>query len=601
MNRIELKTNHLIKNTHIEEVNGRNASYICQYLISLGIKPENLSAFIDHPRETDEDNPSDLLNMETACRTAHNLLVKGAKVFVVVDSDCDGYTSSSILIAYLRRRYPNIDLQYKLHPGKEHGIVLADIPEDRELVFVPDAGSNDYAQQQDLVSRGKTVIILDHHEVDNYINTGAILVNNQFSPAFSNKYLSGAGIVYMFIKLYDAIYYPFEQCHRDFLDLAAIGIIADAMNMTTLGNNYIAYYGLSHINNQLIHEIAKKRANDIKNIEHLTKIDVAFYIAPIINGVIRSGSDEDKQITFKAMCTENSSERFQSTWRGIQRDETLYENAARLASNAKGRQDSRKKKSFEWLCQKIRTEGLDKDNLIIVTLDEKESENVSPTITGLIAMELVKEFNRPALVLRSTEFEGRQCFGGSGRNGNFYGLPDLKAFLQQNNGFYQEGHANAFGSFLLPEQIQSMRDAANSQLNASSFETVYEVDYMFQNNYDIDLDMLYQMASHDDLWGNSLPQPRFSFQIDYDKTDIVIMGKDHNTLKIKCGQLSFIKFKAGDLIKKIESTPVGTATIVGRAQLNSWQNNVSVQIIIDDMDVTPREKEIRTGTLLDLI
>ena len=100
------------------------------------------------------------------------------------------------------------------------------------------------------------------------------------------------------------------------------------------------------------------------------------------------------------------------------------------------------------MCGKIVEEGHDKDNLIIATLNTLESKKVNPNFTGLIAMELVKEFNRPALVLRETEYEGHHVFGGSGRNGSFYGLPDLKSFLHDAGVYYAEGHANAFGAFI---------------------------------------------------------------------------------------------------------------------------------------------------------
>jgi len=33
-----------------------------------------------------------------------------------------------------------------MHPGKEHGIIAADVPNDVALVIVPDAGSNDIEQ-----------------------------------------------------------------------------------------------------------------------------------------------------------------------------------------------------------------------------------------------------------------------------------------------------------------------------------------------------------------------------------------------------------------------------------------------------------------------
>src|SRR5574344_949465 len=147
MNKIELKINHLVKDlNNVQELPGKTVSYIVQYLSSLGIDKKDIASFIDRPRDEDLDRPELLLNCEKAVRTAWSMLTRGAKAFVIVDSDTDGYTSSSILINYLKRRFPEIDLQYKLHPGKEHGIVLEDIPEDRELIFVPDAGSNNYEE-----------------------------------------------------------------------------------------------------------------------------------------------------------------------------------------------------------------------------------------------------------------------------------------------------------------------------------------------------------------------------------------------------------------------------------------------------------------------
>ena len=604
MNKIELKINHLVKtDKDIQEMNGKDVSYIVQYLSSLGIAKKDILSFIDRPRESDLDDPNKLLNIELAVKTAWYELTHGAKVFVIVDSDTDGYTSSSILINYIKRRFPNVDLMYHLHPGKEHGIVLEDIPEDRTLIFVPDAGSNNVEEQRTLIEQGKKVIILDHHDVETESNTGAIIVNNQFSPDFSNKYLSGAGVVFMFIKKMDELYYPSQEIFQDYYDLAAVGIIADAMNMTSLGNNYIAYHGLKHINNQLIKEIAIKQAHGIKNPNCLTKIDVAFYIAPIINGVIRGGEPEDKEAVIKAMCTENSTEDIVTVWRGVERHETIYQYAARLAANAKGRQDAQKKKAFEWLCGKITDEGHDKDNLIIATLNSLESKKVNPNFTGLIAMELVKEFNRPALVLRETEYEGHHVFGGSGRNGSFYGLPDLKGFLHEAGVYYAEGHANAFGAFLLPEEVEKVRNYANIKLNPLSFETVYEVDYIFKNRYDIDEEMLYQMASYPDLWGNSIPQPRFAFTFEYNKTDILIMGKDHSSVKLKCGGIDFVSFKNSKLADELINNSNGIATIVGRPQINEYNGNISVQIIIDDIAIEPTEEKIvhKAQNLFDLI
>ena len=111
MNRVELKINHLVKTNNVAEFHGKNVSYIEQYLMSLGIEKKNLISFIDRPKDDDLDNPRNLLNIEKAVKTAWAALMRGDKAFVIVDSDTDGYTSASILINYLKRRFPGVDIQ----------------------------------------------------------------------------------------------------------------------------------------------------------------------------------------------------------------------------------------------------------------------------------------------------------------------------------------------------------------------------------------------------------------------------------------------------------------------------------------------------------
>ena len=592
MKRIEMKINCIKPNVE---------SYIENYLMTLGIKPEDVNSFIKEPRNTDEDDYLKLNNILDTVKIVHEELSKpNAHYFVQVDSDTDGYTSSAALIAYLKRRFPAAKVSYALHPGKEHGIVPSVIPDDVNIVFIPDAGSNDYEQQKLLISQGKKVIILDHHEVQNYQDTGAILVNNQFSPSFDNKSLSGVGIVYMFIKAMDQLFSD-NQIHRDYLDLVAVGIIADAMNMTTLGNNYIAYYGLSNIKNKFLQELAIKQSRGIKNPEHLTKTDVAFYIAPVINGVIRSGASEDKQMVFKALVEYDNNDVFENESRGKIRYESLYEYAVRLASNAKSRQDSAKKKSFEWLCGEIRAKGLDKDNIIIATLNAKESMKVSPNVTGLIAMELVKEFNKPCLVLRETEFNDKKVFGGSGRNGNFYGLPSLLEFLNKSKLVeYVGGHHNAHGVFIEPEQIQPLRDYANANLDPQIFDDkVFEVDYWFHTGAAIDKEMLFEFAACGDIWGNGLPRPIFAFDFNFTAAEIQFMGANGDSVKIKHDGVDFVSFKNSELVNKLKTIKDGHIQIVGAPSLNEWMGRQSIQIMIDDIEV--EEVSVNTRSVLDLI
>lgn len=566
-------------------------NYISDYLQTLGIAAEDVESFIDKPRLADEDDPLKLENIHFAKSIAEYFCSSpNAKVFVQVDSDCDGYTSAAIIISYLKRRFPNIDIQYRLHNGKEHGIILDTIPEGTTLVIIPDAGSNQVEEINALAAKEIGVIVLDHHEVNEangpLVGPDVVIVNNQISPNFSNKHMSGAGIAYMFCKAMD-ISYP-DKIAEDYRDLAAIGIIADAMNMTSLGNNFLAYYGLRNIKNKFIREIAIKQARGIPDPDCLTKIGVAFYIAPVINGVIRSGDEYDKKMVFRALIGENDEETFIHEWRGKVTPENLYQHAARLAINAKGRQDSGKKRSFEWLCSKIEENGWQNDNIIIATMDKVESAKVSANVTGLIAMELVKYYNKPCLVLRETEYDGRTMYGGSGRNGNFFGLPSLLDFLHESNVVhYAEGHANAHGCFIESEQIQALRDYANAHINPQIFDdTVFEVDYWFHTGESLDKDMLYEFASYDGLYGNSIPQPKFAFDINFNDTDVKFMGKNESSIKITVDGVSFVVFSDEKLAKLLKDKKYAHAQIVGRPQLNEWMGNTTVQVMIDDIEIT---------------
>ena len=143
---------------------------------------------------TDSDVSEPLLFGEGVLKEAAAAIVKAAKeekkTLVVVDADCDGYTSAALLINYLNDIFPafvNNNLKWYLHSGKQHG--LSDCIEyalEFELVILPDASSNDYIYHQQLKENNTEIIILDHHEAEK-ISEYAIVVNNQLSDYPNNK------------------------------------------------------------------------------------------------------------------------------------------------------------------------------------------------------------------------------------------------------------------------------------------------------------------------------------------------------------------------------------------------------------------------------
>ena len=151
-------------------------------------------------------------------------LTAGDKIFVQVDSDVDGYTSAAAFINYANMLAPGHaqqNISYRIHNGKEHGLIVDTIPKDVKLVVAPDSSSNDYEQHKILKEQGVDVLVLDHHEADK-VSEYACVINNQLSKNYSNKNLSGVGVVYKFCQYIDKI------CNLEYadnlLDLVAVGL-----------------------------------------------------------------------------------------------------------------------------------------------------------------------------------------------------------------------------------------------------------------------------------------------------------------------------------------------------------------------------------------
>lgn len=92
--------------------------------------------------------------------------------------DNDGVTSAAELYLFAKEINPEINIQWMMHEGKQHGIELDKIPQDIDLLLVPDAGSNQIEEHKILTSQGIDVLVLDHHIAENTENSPAIIINN---------------------------------------------------------------------------------------------------------------------------------------------------------------------------------------------------------------------------------------------------------------------------------------------------------------------------------------------------------------------------------------------------------------------------------------
>ena len=349
---------------------------------------------------TDEDilNPELIANMKEGAKMLIKHIAAEDKIFIQIDSDCDGYTSAALLINYLSQLFPiyvRNNVIYRIHDGKEHGLISETIPAGVRLVIAPDSSSNDYKEHKILKEKGIDVLVIDHHEADK-ISENACIINNQLCD-YPTKSLSGVGMVYKFCTYIDKLLNT--DYAEDYTDLAALGMIADMMDMRDFETKHIISLGLANIRNPFFRAMVDKQAFSLKGEN--TPIGIAFYVAPYVNATIRMGTYEEKIILFESMLDFKGYERITSTKRGARGElEMRVEQAVRNCSNIKNRQTRARDAALEKIENIIKENNLLDNKILVIKLDE--SMAVEKTLTGLIANQLMAKYQRPVLLLNKT-------------------------------------------------------------------------------------------------------------------------------------------------------------------------------------------------------
>ena len=421
-----------------------------------------------------------------------------------VDSDCDGFTSAALLLNYLNSLFPGFtqnNIVYRLHEGKQHGLILETIPEDVSLVIAPDSSSNDYEVHEALAARGIDVLVIDHHEAES-VSKYACVINNQLCD-YPTKSLSGVGMVYKFCCYIDKLLG--RNNAEQFIDLVALGIIADVMPLRDFETKHLIKLGLQQIINPYFRGMTIK--NEYSLGSEITPFGVAFYIAPYINAATRCGSQEEKLILFESMLDFKAHEMIPSTKRGFKGTfETRVEQACRNCTNIKNRQNKARDASLKIIEQIIEQEGLLKNQIILIKLDSEHS--IDRNLTGLVATKIANEYQKPTLVLNETvQEDGTILWAGSGRIFSQSNFTTFRKFLEESGFFeYATGHEGAFGAVITDSAIEPFLKYSNDFLADFDFTPKYNVDLIYDASILKGEDIM-SIANYDGLWGQGVEEP----------------------------------------------------------------------------------------------
>lgn len=503
---------------------------------------------------------------------------------LICDADADGLTSSGIIYQYIKRLNPVKHIIQIIHSGKQHG--CSDVM-DKLLerswsgVLIPDAGSNDgeYIKQLDC-----PVLVLDHHELEpaSEIPSNMILINNQTSSAYQNKDLCGAGVVWQFCHALDDAFG--HNWAWEYTDLAALGIISDMVSMLSYENQFIVQQGCANIQNFFLKILVEKQSYSMGG--EVNPTTVAFYITPLINAMIRVGSQDEKKRLYRAVVA--GEELVPSGKRGAKGTlEKLAIESARECTNAKSHQDKAKEKATEQLEYKIHKYDLLENKILFVKLDD--DDNFPPELNGLIATQLSARYHKPTMIGR----EGPDgMIKGSIRGLSQSALTSFKDYLLDTGLFdYVQGHSQAAGYSLPADSYNELLILSNAQLAAYDFgDNNYDVDFVRKaSNSDIS-NIIFDLARYERVWGQNNPQSLIAITNLYiTPADVKVIGKNQDTIRIEKNGITYIKFRAKDLIEKLHKWPEMCLTIVGKPNINEWLGNYTPQLQIVDVEVENAE------------
>lgn len=560
------------------------SNYTNELLISRGLSSENLEKFYN-PTIGLLQEPTALKNIADGVNMLLKHISNFSSIAIVVDSDVDGFTSSAILYQYIKKITPSITIKYFLHKGKGHGLsdTINDILDDEtdfNLVVLPDAGSNDDKYHLKLKENNIDCLVLDHHilEPDTELIDNTIIINNQASNNYKNKDLSGAGVTWQFCRFMDSI--NETNYADDFIDLAALGIVSDMMSVLELENRYIIQEGFNNVNNYFFKTLCEKQ--DYSMGGKVTPMTVAFYITPLINAMIRVGTDDEKKRCFEAFI--DGHKLVESHKRGAKgtMEEVAIE-SARECTNARSRQNRTLDKAVEELEIKISKYDLLENKILFVRLDV---EDFPPELNGLIAMKLAARYQRPTIVARLNDAGEIK---GSSRGLNESELTSFKNFMDESGYFtFTAGHDNACGIGIYDKNLSDFHKYANKELADVNFgENWYEINFeRIAADKDIS-DLITDLTKHNNIWGQHNNEPMiYVTDININSSDVQIMGKNQDTIKIFKNGIAYMFFKCKDRIDEFKQFKQMKINVVGRANMNEWMGNYTPQIFVSDFEIS---------------
>jgi single-stranded-DNA-specific exonuclease len=409
--------------------------------------PEERAAYLDptsamlHPAEL-------LPGVEAAADRILAAVKAKERIAVYGDYDCDGVTSTAILMRVLRGIDPDVEVEsYLPHRLKEgYGLNAAALESLRDrgvgLAITVDCGVTAVAEAERCREIGLGLIITDHHHVAAGALPRAEAIVHPGLPgsAYPWPILSGSAVAYKLARHLvavhegsDAVSERMKPLLRDALCLAGLGVIADLVPLVG-ENRRIAAKSLRLMRGCTLPGVAAMLLECVRKGESVDSETVGYRIGPRLNASGRLGHAQE---SLDLLLTGDQQEARKLA-------------ASLTAVNSKRQQVARDVEREA--CAAAEAAGMTGPDHRMIVLS---NEAWHPGVVGLVCSKLVDRYARPTVLLGSTD---AGVLRGSARSIDGYSIYDaLQACRAHLRDF--GGHTMAAGMSIDASRFESARTA----------------------------------------------------------------------------------------------------------------------------------------------
>ena len=448
------------------------------------------------------------------------------KILIVGDFDCDGATSTALMVRVLREMGAQVEFlvpdRFKYGYGLTPEIVALGIETYHPNVIVTvDNGISSHAGVELAKAKGLTVIITDHHLTTQAApNADAVVNPNQLGCDFASKSLVGVGVAFYVLgnlaKVRRQANKSTTQVSR-YIDLVALGTVAD-VGVLDQNNRILVHQGIQAIKQGrccvgilALLEQASRQAADI------TAQDFGFILGPRINA---AGRMDSMRIGIDCLLTDDWGE----AQRLAHQLDKLNQERRQVEQGMRQQADSVLRTLENPSEQSAVNQVTHRKRSIILYQDEWHQG-----VIGIVAGRLKESYHVPAIVFAPADtalIEDDDSIKGSARSIEGIHIRDAIESVAQT---YPElishfgGHAMAAGLTIKRKNFEPFCKAFDEVIAAVAdevfAETLYSDGELTAGEFTVDfVDSLQTLA----IWGHGFVAPIF---------DGVFVVQDYRVLK----------------------------------------------------------------------